>query len=335
MYDWSVTYGKDGALVDPAAVDAWRVPACQTLYIQTSKWDSPTDMLEPERLLPIIERAHADRIRVVAWYLPTFEDPQRDMARIMAARRLPSRPLAVDIESLRFKDVPERNRRLIEISTNLRAALPNVALAAIPFPPVAMDVINPHLGPFPVDAAGALVRPLDADELPERAHARLRLPRRVPLHGREHRPRARPPQQPDVPIHAIGGVADRTSRTTSPASTARRPSATSSAARSTTGADLAAPVGGPAAFRVGQTSASSARGPLSCTGPPGGGAGRPASRSARLEQQRVGRSPHRAIARRGPTRARSVADEGVGRLGAPPVELGPPRPSPAASTRGA
>lgn len=212
VYDWSVTYGKDGALVDPAAVHQMAEAGVQTLYVQTSKWDAPTDVLEPERLLPIIKAARAAHMRVVAWYLPTFEDPQRDMGRLMAAARLPVDALAVDIESLRFKDVPERNRRLIEISTNLRAALPGVALAAIPFPPVAMDVINPNLWPgFPWASLAPLYdiwMPMSyqTERKPESGY------RDAYRYMAENIDRVRAHLgNPRVPIHAIGGIADRTS----------------------------------------------------------------------------------------------------------------------------
>jgi hypothetical protein len=210
VYDWSATYGKDGALVDPAAVDQMARMGVQTLYVQTSKWDAPTDVLEPERLLPIIERAQADHLRVVAWYLPTFEDPQRDMARLMAAARLPVDALAVDIESLRMRDVGERNRRLIEISTNLRAALPDVALAAIPFPPVAMDVVNPNLWPgFPWAALAPsydiwMPMSYQTERKPESGY------RDAYRYMAENIDRLRMHLGAAVPVHAIGGVADRT-----------------------------------------------------------------------------------------------------------------------------
>jgi hypothetical protein len=210
VYDWSVAYGKDGALVDPGTVDQMARVGVQTLYVQTSKWDAPTDVLEPERLLPIIDRAHANGMRVVAWYLPTFEDPQRDMARLMAASRLHVEALAVDIESLKLKDVPERNRRLIEISTNLRAALPTMTLAAIPFPPVAMDVINPNLWPsFPWTALGPLYdiwMPMSyqTERKPESGY------RDGYRYMAENIDRLRGHLGSAVPIHAIGGVADRT-----------------------------------------------------------------------------------------------------------------------------
>jgi hypothetical protein len=185
----------------------------QTLYVQTSKWDAPAQVLEPERLLPLIARARARGMRVVAWYLPTFENPQEDMARLMAAARIPGvDTLAVDIESLKFKDVAERNRRLLEISTNLRAALPGVALGAIPYPPVVTEVINPNLWPsFP----WAQLAPLydvwlpmsyQSDRKPESGY------RDAYRYMSENIDRMRARLgRPDAPVHAIGGIADRTS----------------------------------------------------------------------------------------------------------------------------
>ena len=211
VYDWSVTYGKDGALVDAATVDQMAAAGVQTLYVQTGKWDAPTDVLEPERLLPIIERARAVGIKVVAWYLPTFEDPQRDMARLMAASRLPIDALAVDIESLKHKDVPERNRRLIEISTNLRRELPGVALGAIPYPPVVTDVINPNLWP---DFPWAALAPLYDIWLPMSYQSDRKQEsgyRDAYRYLAENIDRMRAHLgSPTVPIHAIGGIADRT-----------------------------------------------------------------------------------------------------------------------------
>lgn len=211
VYDWSVTYGKDGELVSAATVDQMARAGVQTLYVQTSKWDAPTDVLEPERLMPIIERARANGIRVVAWYLPTFEDPQRDMGRLMAASRLPVDALAVDIESLKFKDVPERNRRLIEISTNLRAALPDLALGAIPFPPVVTDVINPNLWPsFPWTELAPLYdvwMPMSYQSQ-RKSESGYRDGYRYMAENID-RMRAHL-NNPSTPVHAIGGIADKT-----------------------------------------------------------------------------------------------------------------------------
>ena len=211
VYDWSITFGKDGELVDVAAIDRMADAGVQTLYVQTSKWDSPTDVLEPERLVPIIEQAKARGLRVVAWYLPTFEDPQRDMARLMAASRLPVDALAVDIESLKLKDVPERNRRLLEISTNLRAALPKVSLGAIPYPPVVTDVINPNLWP---DFPWAELAPLYDIWLPMSYQSDRKESsgyRDSYKYTSENIDRMRAHLGlPNAPVHAIGGIADKT-----------------------------------------------------------------------------------------------------------------------------
>ncbi|MDP8987307.1 MAG: hypothetical protein M3N11_03050, partial [Actinomycetota bacterium] len=149
-YDWSVSFGKDGPLVEVGDIDRMADVGVQTLYVQTSRWNAPADVLEPERLLPLIERARARGMSVVAWYLPTLVDPQTDLRRLLAAAALDVDAVAVDIESGEVADVAERNRRLLWLSHELRHALPDTALGAIPYPPVAMEVINPALWPaFP------------------------------------------------------------------------------------------------------------------------------------------------------------------------------------------
>lgn len=146
VYDWSVTYNRGTQRVAAADVDQMADAGIQTLYIQTSKWDAPSDVLEPENLLPIISRAKARGLAVVAWYLPTYENVQTDLDRLVAAARIPGvDALAVDIESVRLSDDGERSRRLVDLSNQLRAALPNTALGAAVYPPVVTDVMNPNL----------------------------------------------------------------------------------------------------------------------------------------------------------------------------------------------
>lgn len=213
VYDWSTTFNRGTEQVGLADIDQMATSGVQTLYVQTSKWDAPTDVLEPERLLPMIDRAKAKGLRVVAWYLPTFIDPQADMARLMAATRIPGvDALAVDIESLKFPDVAERNRRLLEISTNLRRVLPDMALGAIPYPPVVTEVINPRLWPdFPWQELAPLYdvwlpMSYQSDRKPESGY------RDAYRYTAENIDRMRARLgRPDVPVHTIGGIADRTS----------------------------------------------------------------------------------------------------------------------------
>jgi hypothetical protein len=212
VYDWSLTFNRGTPLVEVADIDRMADSGVQTLYVQTAKWDGPGDVLEPERLLPLVQRAKQRGLGVVAWYLPTFENPPADMAKLMAASRIPGvDALAVDIESLRFPDVGERNRRLLEITTNLRAALPGTALGAIPYPPVVTEVINPALWPgFPWRELAPLFdvwlpmsyqsdRREDSGYRDAYRYTAENIDRMKARLGR-----------PDVLVHTIGGIADRT-----------------------------------------------------------------------------------------------------------------------------
>lgn len=151
VYDWSATYTREsGPQVGPETVDLMAAEGVQTLYIQASKHDAPEDVLERDRLLAIISRAQAKGMRVVAWYLPTLVDPPADMRRLLAIAALPVEGLAVDIEARNVTDVAERNRRLVQLSADLRAALPGRALGGIVLPPVVMEEVNPNYWPgFP------------------------------------------------------------------------------------------------------------------------------------------------------------------------------------------
>ncbi len=151
-YDWSRTFGKDGPLVEVADIDRMADLGVQTLYVQTSRFNASADILEPERLVPLIERARERGMGVVAWYLPTFVDPEADLRRLLAAATLDVDAVAVDIESRDVAETDERNRRLVELSRQVRQALPGMALGAIVFPPVVMEVVNPSFWPgFPWD----------------------------------------------------------------------------------------------------------------------------------------------------------------------------------------
>lgn len=150
VYDWSATYTSGRPRVSPDAVEAMAERGVQTLYIQASKHDAPSDLLEPDVLSDWVDRARDRGIRVVAWYLPTLVDPARDMARMKAIAALPVDSVAVDIESKDVKDLGERNRRLVEFSASLRKALPGRTIAGIVLPPVVLEAVNPLYWPqFP------------------------------------------------------------------------------------------------------------------------------------------------------------------------------------------
>ena len=122
----------------------------QTVYVQATRWDAATPVLEPERLVLLINRARNLGMRVVAWYLPDLGDVNDDMQRLAAIAALPVDGLAIDIESRKVADVDDRNQRLLDLSAWLREQMPGQVLSAIVLPPVVMEDVNPNYWPgFP------------------------------------------------------------------------------------------------------------------------------------------------------------------------------------------
>ena len=159
-YDFSPQYQPNGVPppVTPESMDDLAAAGIKTLYLQAAKDDvrSPGDLVNPEILGPMLARAHARGIKVVAWYLPKFYDLDSDMRRFLAMRDFRFNGegfdgIGNDIEWT--KDVPnhaERSLRLIELSRRLRAAMGSAAVSAIPLPPVLIETVNPRYWPgFP------------------------------------------------------------------------------------------------------------------------------------------------------------------------------------------
>jgi hypothetical protein len=148
VYDWTTEFGGKAPPVDLADIDAMAEAGVQTLYLQTGHPRSRADVIEPERLAALVDEAHANDMHVVAWYLPTFVDMDRDLRRLMAAAALPVDGLAVDIEATDVIDPVERNRRVIDLSARLRSALgDDKTLAAITLSSVHLQVVNPEYWP--------------------------------------------------------------------------------------------------------------------------------------------------------------------------------------------
>ncbi len=211
VYDWSVTFTGHAPPLEIDAIDALAAQGVQTLYIQASKWDAPEDVVDRDRLIAFIHRAHEHGIAVIGWYLPTLEDPARDVQRLLAIAELPIQGVAVDIESRRVDDAAERSRRLVQVSAALRAALPGEVLGAIPLEPVLLEDINPALWPgFPwaeIASSYDVWLPMsywtnrrpDSPWRDVRTYVVTNIDR-----VRNHIGR------PDAPVHVLGGIGDRT-----------------------------------------------------------------------------------------------------------------------------
>lgn len=150
VFDWAAAYTNGNPSVGTADIDRMADFGVQTLYVQAARHDSPNTVQEPERLIPLIDRAHQRGMRVVAWYLPTLENLAADLDRLVAIAALNVESVAVDIESTKVADVNERNRRLVDLSAQLRRALPGRSIGAIVLPAVVLEVINQNYWPnFP------------------------------------------------------------------------------------------------------------------------------------------------------------------------------------------
>jgi hypothetical protein len=143
-FDW----GGTNPAFTVASVDTLANRGVHTIYLQGARSTGPAP-LDPARQRAIIDRAHQRGMLVVTWFLPTHEDPAGDRARGLAiAEQLPVDGLSIDIESSAVADPAERSRRLIQLVTELDAALPGPIGALTPTP-VGMEINSAYWPGFP------------------------------------------------------------------------------------------------------------------------------------------------------------------------------------------
>jgi hypothetical protein len=184
----------------------------RTVFAETANDRSPTDVVGVAALGRLVDALHARGIAVVAWYLPGFDRPGRDLRRTRAMLSFRTRSrgafdgVALDIESTREKRVAVRTLRLLNLVRRLEAEAGETPVAAITYPPRALErhahwwprfpwaELAPMVDAFvPMAYSGGGFRGYDATY--GYVARSLRLLRDAV--GR------------DVPIHAAGGVADR------------------------------------------------------------------------------------------------------------------------------
>jgi hypothetical protein len=206
VYDWTVSLSGGTPRVGVDQIDQMADHGIQTIFIQTAHRRSPADVIEPERLLPMIDRAHARGMSVIAWYLPELLDTHADHMKLLAQAALPVDGLGVDIESRAVGDHAERTRRLLELSQALRNSLPGKAISAITLDPVHLQVVNPSYWPgFPWPEIGSLY-----DVIVPMAYWSWRNPewKQGAKYVADNIDRIRISTGRDIPIHVAGGIAD-------------------------------------------------------------------------------------------------------------------------------
>lgn len=150
VYDWTLEHTKGRPSVTLDDIDEMARLGVQTLFIQTARTSTEADLAEPDRLRALIDRAHANGMFVVGWYLPTFVDLDRDLRRLTAPLGLPLDGFSVNIESNEVRDPDERSRRAVEVSRRFRTHVPDGVVGTVVLNPFALDELVPDAWPrFP------------------------------------------------------------------------------------------------------------------------------------------------------------------------------------------
>jgi hypothetical protein len=186
----------------------------RTVFAETANDRSTADVVKPGPLGRFVDALHERGVAVVAWYLPGFDRPARDLRRTRAMLRFrtPSGSgfdaVALDIESTRLKNVGLRTRRLLALSRTLRAEAGETPVAAITYPPRALER---HVGWWPRFPWAQLAAHVDA--VVPMAYSGGGFTGYDATYGYVARSvrQVRALVGPTLPIHAAGGVANRMS----------------------------------------------------------------------------------------------------------------------------
>jgi len=155
-------YNDDPSTVVPL-VRSMAKQGVRTLYLETSRYQSPTDIQFPHALGAALDEAKLHGMRVVSWYPPAFDDVNRDVRRSIAAVKFVSPKghrfdaFASDIEyTQNVPDHTERSKRTVEYSERLRAGAGGMRLAAITIAPTSLELNTKRWPDFPWKALSSL-----------------------------------------------------------------------------------------------------------------------------------------------------------------------------------
>lgn len=156
-------YGGAGDAAPAQVVGAMASRGIDTLYIQTARWNSPTDIEQPGQLGAYIDAAHAAGIDVVGWYLPGFGDVATDIRRSLAVLDYTSPGgghvdgFAADIEDHgATATLAQFNAGIVAYANALRAAVPSGTILGAIVPDVKNNERAPaHWAGFPWPEIGA------------------------------------------------------------------------------------------------------------------------------------------------------------------------------------
>lgn len=212
VFDWTEAWADpNDEPLGSEAIDRMASFGVKTIYIQAARsdWEGDGDVVEPERLAMLIERAHEHDMAVVGWYLPTHRNTEDDLRRLLAVADLPIDGIAVDIESPQVENVSIRNNRLIGLSLRLRSALPGAVIGGIVLPPYISEIPGSTYWP---DYPFKQLEPYYDVWLPmtywsnRRSDSEWSDPTRYVGYNVDRLRELL--DDPDAPVHVIGGIAD-------------------------------------------------------------------------------------------------------------------------------
>jgi hypothetical protein len=205
-------------LVNPAGtVATLALDDVHTIYVETANYTTPRvgSIVYPLALGPLIDAAHANGMKVVAWYLPGFKNLSRDLRRSLDAIRFTTvtgghfDSFALDIESSAVRSIARRNHRAGLLSRRIRRKVGrNYPLGAIVPDQRSTSVSLPSVWPhYPYRR----LRPLYDVFLPmSYSSARGRGAQFVYLYTRANVEYLRAAtKDAALPVHVIGGLANK------------------------------------------------------------------------------------------------------------------------------
>jgi hypothetical protein len=207
----------DGAVYAAPERTATRIAArgVRTVWVETANDRSSADVANAPRLVRLVDALHAAGVDVVAWYLPGLVNVSLDTRRALAmlSFRTPTGGafdgVALDIESTRLANASLRSRRAVALAQRIRQTAPDEPFAIVPFNPRGLER-HPHTWPkFPYAQLAAT-----SDAFAPMIYTGSSMKGFDATYGyvtRALRLLRTQSGRPDLPIHVVGGVANRMS----------------------------------------------------------------------------------------------------------------------------
>ena len=137
----------DGPVFAAPEQNAGRIAArgVKTVWIETSNDQAPLDVMRPLLLGRFVDALHAHGVDAVAWYLPGHVDPALDVRRALAMLSFRTTGggafdgVALDIESTELRNVGLRSLRAVTLAKRVRQAAGDTPFAIIPFNPRGLE----------------------------------------------------------------------------------------------------------------------------------------------------------------------------------------------------